>query len=173
MHWRSPCLHCWGSTKCPSADSGASGLHKKAGWRPNQGFCWDMRVGVSVPQHIFAKEGEKWKKGEEFEQHKTWARKSRIRLSVSQDEETVLRKQYVIVSISVRDKRMKKEKGFTKAKPLLKKRKHNRERQNNLWNTLTYLHKRKTKDGVLSCSQKLKVFVFFWRAIPQGSHKQQ
>lgn len=44
---------------------------RRLGWRQNQGFCRDMGIGVFVPQCVFVKEGEKRKKGEEFEQLRT------------------------------------------------------------------------------------------------------
>lgn len=37
----------------------------------------------------------------------------------------------------------------------------------------SYLHKRKTKDGVFSWSQKLKFFMFFLKGSATCSHKQQ
>lgn len=84
-------------------------------------FAGTWVLGSLSPCPSWWRKEKKWKKGEEFEQHKSWVRKSRIRLSVSQDEETVLRKQHVVVLISVRDETVKKGKELTKAKLQWKK----------------------------------------------------
>lgn len=70
------------------------------------------------PGTSLRRKGGKQKKGKEVEQHKTF-RMIRSRLSVPQDEGTVLGKHHVIVSISLKEETVKKGKRFTKTKPQL------------------------------------------------------